>query len=713
MFCLLTGLALLLYRSTVSGEVATLSDNSSGKQYSNHLIDENSPYLLSHAHNPVDWYPWGDEALEKAKREDKPIFLSIGYAACHWCHVMERESFENEEIAAFLNRHFVSIKVDREQRPDLDHIYMTFTQVMSGGGGWPMTVFLTPDLKPFFAGTYFPPDDNFGRPGFRKVINEIASAYRDNREQLYKSSREISEYLTAQLNADSPGSILVSNMIARGAVGLMGSFDHTLGGFGRAPKFPHATELRLFLRYSQSSGDRSFLAAAEKALRAMARGGIYDQLGGGFARYSTDERWLVPHFEKMLYDNALLVPVYADAFQITGDESYRETVRGTLDFILREMTDRAGGFYSALDADSEGEEGKFYVWSKKEIEVLLGNDAALFCAYYNVTSGGNFEGGNILHVTDESEETIARVGAGGPGKIASMRQKLLDARAARVRPLTDDKILTSWNGLAVEALCLGYQVSGDQRYLEAAKKNAAFVESELFRDGRLTHSYREGRHSEGLFLEDYAYYLSGLVELYQSDYTADNRRWLRLAELMADRAIGLFMDEKGSLYLRDAGRPDLIMRPRDEADGALPAAGSCLISALFRLGRLTSNNAYTQAAERGLRALSGLIDKHPASMASALLALDYHFSDKIEIVIIGDGPARDALLTEVHRAYVPNRLLAVGIDPDRSLPLFEGRTAEPGQAVAFVCRNSACRLPVATADELKRELAAVSSATRK
>jgi len=678
--------------------------------HTNHLINENSPYLLSHAHNPVDWYPWSEEALRKARDEDKPIFLSVGYAACHWCHVMERESFENEEIAAFLNEHFVSIKVDREQRPDLDHIYMTFTQVMSGSGGWPMSVFLTPDLKPFFAGTYFPPDDGFGRPGFRKVIHEIAAAYRHNREQLYRSSREISEYLLAQLNAASENAILVGNMMARGAVGLMGSFDRTYGGFGNAPKFPHATELRLFLRYAHSSGDRSFLDAALKALFAMARGGIYDQLGGGFARYSTDRKWLVPHFEKMLYDNALLVPVYADAFRITGEEIYRTVVRGTLDFILRELTDPTGGFHSALDADSEGEEGKFYVWSKGEIDRVLGEDAPLFCEYYNVTAGGNFEGDNILHVTERSDRVMAQLGDGGPDRIAALKQKLFEVRSRRVRPLTDDKILTSWNGLAVAALCRGYQITGDVRCLEAARKNASFVETELFKDDRLTHSYREGRHSDGLFLEDHAYYLSGLVELYQSDHSPDNVRWLKMAERMATRAIELFMEDNGTLFLREAGRPDLIMRPRDESDGALPSAGSYLIAALFQLGRLTSNNEFTQAAERGLRALSGLIDKHPAAMTSALLALDYHLSDKIEIVVVGDGPERDAMLREIHRRYLPNRLLAVSADSDRTLPLFEGRSAEPGKTAVYVCRNSACRLPVSTVDELRRELAGLGMA---
>ena len=377
-----------------------MTDTGGPHRFTNRLIDESSLYLLSHAHNPVDWQPWDSVALQRATDKDKPIFLSIGYAACHWCHVMERESFENEEIAAYLNEHFVSIKVDREQRPDLDHIYMTFTQAMSGGGGWPMSVFLTPQLKPFFAGTYFPPDDHLGRPGFRRVIEEVARAYRENRDQVFGSSDEIARRVTTYVADSREQSLLVSSMIAQGASTLMRSFDHAHGGFGRAPKFPHATELSLFLWHGSSGRDSSYLEAAHKALRAMARGGIYDHLGGGFARYSTDEQWLVPHFEKMLYDNALLVPVYVDARQQGGDASYLRTVRETLDFILRELTDATGGFYSSLDADSEGEEGRFYVWSKNEIDRILGADAPTFCEYFNVTDEGNFEGRNILHLTE-------------------------------------------------------------------------------------------------------------------------------------------------------------------------------------------------------------------------------------------------------------------------------------------------------------------------
>ncbi|MBD3402969.1 DUF255 domain-containing protein, partial [candidate division GN15 bacterium] len=496
-------------------------------QHTNHLIDENSPYLLSHAHNPVNWYPWGEEALQRAKDEDKPIFLSIGYAACHWCHVMEHESFENERIAAVLNEHYVSIKVDREQRPDIDTIYMSFTQALTGHGGWPMSVFLTPDRKPFFAGTYFPPEDRGGHPGFMRVVSEIAAAWTESKEQILESSEDIHDKISRALSVSADPSPVHDGMIARGADALMQQTDPVYGGFGQAPKFPHATELSLLLRQYRRSGDLTYLQAAERALLGMARGGICDQLGGGFARYSVDQRWLVPHFEKMLYDNGLLVTTYAEAYQVTGNPEYLQAIGGTLDFMLREMADDSGGFYSALDADSDGVEGKFYVWDKAEIEEVLGDAADEFVRYYNVTDAGNFEGKNILHVDANSERVRQESKREDfDGYLADCRAKLFAVRSKRVRPLTDDKVLTSWNGLALSALCRGYQVTEEARYLEAARKNAMFVRQELFVNEALTHSWREGKHSTGQFLEDYAYYIRGLIDLYESDSSADNIRWL-------------------------------------------------------------------------------------------------------------------------------------------------------------------------------------------
>lgn len=673
-------------------------------EHTNHLIGENSPYLLSHAHNPVDWYPWGDEAIAKARAEQKPIFLSIGYAACHWCHVMERESFENGGIAAFLNEHFISIKVDREQRPDLDNIYMAFTQAMSGSGGWPMSVFLTPDLKPFFAGTYFPPEDRYGRPGFSHILSEIASAWRDNRDQVVESSKDITDELWRHLSKDTGQSILTRDLVAQGASAVMQMIDSIHGGIGGAPKFPHTQELSLLLRRYKATGDLTFKSAVEKSLTAMMRGGIYDQLGGGFARYATDRTWLVPHFEKMLYDNALLVCLYAEGWQVTRSESYRRIVRETLDFVLRELTDAKGGFYSALDADSEGEEGKFYVWSKSEIESILGPNAEIICKYYNVTGSGNFEGHNILNLTAESD----RVSAETPqfdAILSRAKSALMSTRDKRFRPLTDDKVLTSWNGLILSALCKGYQITGDQKYLSAAITNARFVRDSLYRESNLTHSWREGKHSSGQFLEDYSYYLRGLLDLYESDSSPDNEQWLALAISLADRATVLFVDDHGVIYLRDPNQADLILRPKDEEDGALPSPGSMLIASLFKLNRITGNEKYLHTAENALRQLSGKIAKYPGMMTSALFALDYWISDKFEIVIVGEGPDRDNMLAEVYSRYLPNRVIATSVTGISELsPLFEGRNVESGKAKAFVCKNSVCRLPVTTAEELKLQL---------
>jgi hypothetical protein len=681
--------------------------DSSGVKYAhtNHLIDENSPYLLSHAHNPVDWYPWGEKALAKATAENKPIFLSIGYAACHWCHVMERESFENDSIAAVLNEYFVSIKVDREQRPDLDHIYMSFTQAMSGQGGWPMSVFLTPDLKPFFAGTYFPPQDIQGRPGFMRVITEISRAYQENRQEVVESAEAIFEKIEEALSVMPDPALLSPDLIDRGAQALMNDFDHTYGGFGTQPKFPHAVELSLLLRQYRRSGDLSYLQAAEKALAAMARGGIYDQLGGGFARYATDARWLVPHFEKMLYDNGLLVTTYIEAYQVTGDDGYLETIRGTLDWLLREMVSPEGGFYSSLDADSEGEEGKFYVWSADQIRSSLGDKAQLFMAYYNVTEKGNFEGHNILNLDTSSE----RVKQESKEKyfdrtMAECRARLLAVRNKRVRPATDDKILTSWNGLALSALCRGYQMTGEKRYLEAARRNAAFVQSTLWRDGMLTHSYREGNHSDGQFLEDYGYYVRGLIDLYESDPDASNEQWQAFARQLALRAVTLFADDSHNLYLRPADQSDLILRPKDEYDGALPAPGSILIASLFRLGRSTGDPQLTSVAEKTLRAVSGSILRGPNAMTSALQALDFQLSDKIEMVVVGDGEMRDRMLQVIYRAYLPNRVIAISPDGNSKLPLFEGRALANGGVKVYLCRNSVCGLPVESVAALQEQL---------
>ncbi len=673
-------------------------------KYTNHLINESSPYLLSHAHNPVNWYPWGDEAIARAKAEDKPIFLSIGYAACHWCHVMERESFENKAIASILNEKFICIKVDREQRPDIDQIYMTFTQAMTGHGGWPMSVFMTPTLRPFFAGTYFPPDNQMGRPGFLHIITELASAYAESKSQVVESADAIFDEIFRHVSQTGDTTTINEGMLTTAVGYLMQNFDHAHGGIGAAPKFPHPLELSLFLRYSRRSGDLTFMLAAEKALSAMARGGIYDHIGGGFARYSTDAHWLVPHFEKMLYDNALLVPTYAEAYQISGNELYLDTVRGTLDFILREMADPSGGLHSALDADSEGVEGKFYVWSLAELKEVLGEDADTVIKYFNATMVGNFEGENILHLSLQSDRLEVSVGETElKAVVTRAKAKLLEARNKRVRPLTDDKILTSWNGLAVTALCKGYQVTGDKKYLEAAIANAEFVRRELYREGKLTHAWRQSVHSTGEFLEDYAYYVRGLIDLYESDTLGDNSRWLHFAVELTDKA-GQFMDADGYFYLRPDKHDDLIFRPKEETDGALPAPGSVMLLNLLRLHRLTEKRELLEMAQRGLRAISGQLARYPSGMTSALFAVDFHLSRKVEIVIVGEGETRDGMLREVYKRFLPNRIIAFAKASDGEGPLFEGRHSTDDTTRGYVCIDSVCSLPALTVEDLAKRL---------
>jgi uncharacterized protein len=672
-------------------------------KYTNHLIDESSPYLLAHAHNPVDWYPWSNEALEKAKREDKPIFLSIGYAACHWCHVMEEESFENEEIAKILNVNYVAIKVDREQRPDLDQIYMSATMAMTGSGGWPMSVFLTPDLKPFFAGTYFPPDNRNGRPGFKYVLTELAKGYKAERTHIEEMASRIVEALKSSHSSPDEKALLGKQNIESAVRALMNDYDPVLGGFGRAPKFPHPVELAFLLKRYATNHDLNLLAAAEKTLQMMARGGIYDQLGGGFHRYSTDSRWLVPHFEKMLYDNALLASTYADAYLITGNEMYRKVVIETLDFILREMTGPSGAFYSSLDADSEGKEGKFYVWKKEEIDSILGDKAPLFCRYYNIGADGNFEGKtNILNIDSTSEQYRQRTSLAPEEfakKIETSRQILFDIRARRIRPATDDKILTSWNGLAISALARGYQITGDERYRAAALKAAQFIRNNLYHDNLLVHSCRQEINSPGTFLEDYAYFISALYDLYEITYDFG---WIEFASELATTAVPLFTDPAGNYYLSPENQAEYFIRPKDITDGALPAPGSIMIQALLRLAEITGNEKFQKQGENGLTALSKDIAAMPQAMISAVAALDYSLSDGIEIVVVGhDG--REDFMKEIHHRYIPHGVIIVSDRGDERIPLLEGRKSR-GLATAYICRNFACRRPVTSIAELKQEL---------
>ncbi len=672
--------------------------------YTNNLIDENSPYLLQHAHNPVNWYPWCDEALNKARTEDKPIFLSIGYAACHWCHVMEKESFENVKVAKILNEHYISIKVDREQRPDLDQIYMSATTALTGSGGWPMTVFLTPDLKPFYAGTYFPPEERYGKPGFGYLITEIANAYRDDRANIDQMALRVTDALESRLKLGGDRTSLDHSHLDYARRGLMNNYDTVNGGFGTQPKFPHGTEIAFLMKRCAATGDEKLLNAINRSLTRMARGGIYDQLGGGFHRYSVDARWLVPHFEKMLYDNGILSTVYAEAFQLTKNELYRKTVRETLDFVLREMTDSSGGFYSSLDADSEGEEGKFYVWRKDEIERALGDDTRMFVMYYNVTDQGNFEhGASILNIdatSDQYQESSDMDADAFDEKIEQLKRRLFEIRAERSRPITDDKVLTSWNGLMISGFVRGFQITGDDKYRQAAVMAADFIISAMYTNDALIHSWRDGKVSRGEFLEDYAYYIQALIDLYE--ITGDYDR-IRLAVKLADRAWTIFADNMGNLYLSPDGQSDHFMRPTDIHDGALPAPGSILMQTLLRLTAITGEERFAQRAEQALKAVSGAVASMPTAMISAVTALDALHTDRIELVMVGENDDRQAFLDEINSRYFPNRVLVVSSSGKEPIPLLEGRSAD-GRTVVYVCRNRTCNVPATSPDQLRSQL---------
>ena len=601
----------------------------------NRLIHEKSPYLLQHARNPVDWYPWGDEAFERAKREDKPVFLSVGYSTCHWCHVMERESFENEAIARLLNAHFIAIKVDREERPDVDEIYRSATQLLTGRGGWPNSVWLTPDRRPWYTGTYFPPEDRTGMPGFGTVLTRLAEVWKDRRQdvetqadQLVAAMRQVSTVGGAE------GDALSRDLVTIAVNALRASFDEDHGGFGGAPKFPPHSGLRLLLYEARRTGDESILRMVTRTLDAMALGGIHDHVGGGFHRYSTDDRWFLPHFEKMLYDNAQLARIYAEAFTLTGDQEHRRVAVGICDWVLREMTDPSGGFRSALDADSEGEEGKFYLWTRDQILDILGLDEGeLFCRVYNVQADGNFRdeatghrpGSNILHLTRPLEQ-IAQAQAIDPQqlgeRLAIARGKLLARRNERVWPHLDDKVLASWNGLMIGSLAYAGRALSEPRYTQAAQRAADFILDAMTADGGLLRSYRDGQAKLNAYLDDYAFLAEGLLELHQ---TTGRPRYLREAERLTDVLLARFRDSAGGGFFFTAdGHEDLLLRSKDPFDRAIPAGNSVAAGVLTTLGRLTDRPRYAEQAAVTLEAFQSVVRRAPNSAASLALAAAWH-----------------------------------------------------------------------------------------
>ena len=676
----------------------------------NRLVNETSPYLLQHQHNPVDWWPWGEEALARSRDEQRPIFLSIGYSACHWCHVMEHESFEDEAIAGFLNDHFVCIKVDREERPDLDQIYMQAVQLMTGRGGWPMSVFLTPEQQPFFGGTYWPPTARMNMPGFDQVIRAVDDAWKNRRDQALQQAGELTERLQ-QLGAESSSdTALDSNIVTQAVAGLTREFDFQHGGFGTAPKFPHSMDLQFLLRAWFRTRDSHLLEMVTLNLDHMAQGGIYDHLAGGFARYSVDARWLVPHFEKMLYDNALLISVYREAYEVTGNENYARVIRETLDYILATMTDPAGGFHSTEDADSEGEEGKFYVWSLAEVEQVLGPQAAeRFCYVYDVTQEGNFEGHNILNLP-KSLEQCARSRDWDLGELqkemAAARNRLLMHRAQRVRPGKDDKILVSWNGLMIDAMSRAAVVLQQPEYLVAAQQAADFIWDELrTEDGRLLHCWRHGQPKLAAYLDDYANLMNSFVTLYETGF---QEQWLERADILGAILLEHFQDhQQGGFFYTADDHEDLIARHKDFHDSSVPSGNSMAATALLRLGRLTGNHEFLQAAERTLQAATQVLSRSPAAAGQMLIALDFYLSEVPEIVLVGN-PADSEMATvlqQLHQTYFPNRVIAcrdseLGSTGSVLDPLFEGKQSVSTTPTLFVCQDYACQQPVTGRDEI-------------
>jgi uncharacterized protein YyaL (SSP411 family) len=682
-------------------------------QFTNRLINETSPYLLQHAHNPVDWFPWGSEALEISLKEDKPILLSVGYSACHWCHVMEHESFENENIAKLMNDNFVCIKVDREERPDIDAIYMNAVQMMTGHGGWPMTVFLTPALKPFYGGTYYPPVDRQGMPGFPKVLLTIAEAYRSKRGEINNSADEISKELQNMNRFYASNDLLTSALLSQAFSSLSTSFDTINGGFGRAPKFPPSMSLLFLLRYHNSTHSPEALMMVETTLEKMANGGIFDHLGGGFARYSVDNYWLIPHFEKMLYDNALLTRVYLQAYQLTNKPFYRRVAEEILEYIIRDMTDKTGGFYSAEDADSEGEEGKFYVWTKNEVLEILGSETGeTFCNFFDITSAGNFEHGKSnIHINQSPEEYAKanNIPLDDLNRLLSTGKKnLFYKRSERIRPGLDNKILTAWNGLMLTTFAEAANILGRDDYREIARRNADFILSNLMSNGRLLRTYKDGSAKLNAYLEDYAYFAEGLLALYEATFES---QYFDNAVSIANQMIAYFWDEKEEgFFFTSSDHEDMIIRTKDFFDNAIPSGNSVAALVLQKIALLTGDNSFQQYAVSILRMTQQTMARYPTAFGYMLCALDFYLDEVKEIALVGDQESHEIklLLKEIYAQFFPNKVVALSQndhDPIASrIKLLENKTTIDGKPAVYVCRNFTCLTPVTEPEKLAKIL---------
>ena len=666
----------------------------------NRLANETSPYLLEHAENPVDWYPWGEEALARARAENLPILLSIGYSACHWCHVMARESFSDPEVAELMNRSFVCIKVDREERPDLDQVYMRAVQGMTGSGGWPMTVFLLPDETPFFGGTYFPPTERFGMPSFRRVLSAVREAFTSRPAEVRRTADQVRNFLARPMPEATPQPI-TQGLLDEAYARLSNDYDPAHGGFGGAPKFPQPMLIEFLLRTNLRTGEVQALEMATKSLEAMAAGGIYDQLGGGFHRYAVDERWLVPHFEKMLYDNALLARAYLDAWQRTGDPLFKRIVTQTVDFVMTEMTSKGGGFYSSLDADSQGEEGRYYVWTPAELQAALGKvDAAEVAAAFDVSEKGNFEGKNILHpVKPGAHEILDRA-----------RSRLLEVRSARVRPHRDEKVLAGWNGLMLRAVADAARVLDRADLALMAIKNARFLLDHMCEGHRMRRSFKDGRATIPGFLEDQAATADGLLAVYQMTLDAS---WLSVSRQLVQEMVDCFWDaDQQAFFDTAADHENLIVRPKDVTDNAIPSGTSIAVDLLLRLGTLVGEESWIERGQASLARLAPTAARAPFGFGRLLAALDFQLATPMEMAIVGNqrAEAGRALLGVLSQRYLPNLLLAGGAgDGTPAIPLLEHRDAIDGQPTAYLCQAFVCRAPTGNAAVLAAELDRLSA----
>ncbi|MEP6466231.1 MAG: thioredoxin domain-containing protein [Parafilimonas sp.] len=674
--------------------------------YTNKLINETSPYLLQHAHNPVNWFAWSDEALQKSKAEDKPILISIGYSACHWCHVMERESFEDEATAQIMNEHFINIKIDREERPDIDHIYMDAIQAITGSGGWPLNVFLTPELKPFYGGTYYPPVRAFNRSSWTEVLLAVANAYKEKRNEITEQAENLTQHL---LNANnfSAGdhSIFTSEKLDIIAQNLVNISDKEEGGFGHAPKFPQTFSIIYLLRHYHFTGNKNSLNAAILSLDKMMMGGFYDHLGGGFCRYSTDKRWQIPHFEKMLYDNALLIDAYTEAYQLTKNEDYATVVNETIEFVKNEMTSSEGGFYSALDADSEGDEGKFYTWSKKEIDELLKENSALFCIAYNVSEAGNWEHTNILWQPELLQVIAERSGITENNllkQLAASKKILFEARKKRVRPGLDNKVLLSWNALIINSLCKAYAAFGNDEYLTLAKANILFIEKNLMEcsSGLLLHSWNKNANTQAGFLDDYAALIQAYILLHQS--TADTE-FLVKAKILTEKAITLFSDEKDTFfYFTPKAQKDVLIRKIEIYDGATPSGNSLMAANLLTLSVFFDLHEWKKRSELMLSSLHNLFEKHANSFGLWVLNLQSMVYGVKEIVML--SIEYEKLLKEILKEYIPLKVIQASPQENNEWPLLNEKTISAGQTKIYICENYSCLKPAESFEEFKNQL---------